>query len=137
MRPIDKIIIHCTATEEGNDYSVQEIRGWHLYRGFSDIGYHFVIHPNGVVEIGRPLNRVGSHCKGHNSKSIGIAYIGGLRNGKPCDTRTEYQRESLKDLVECLVSEYGCTVHGHNEFSDKSCPCFDVSKEFENDYIGY
>ena len=42
-RTINEIILHCSATPEGKDYSVDTIRKWHLQRGFSNIGYHYVI----------------------------------------------------------------------------------------------
>ena len=78
MRKIDKIIIQCTATSEGRAVTVDEIRRWHKERGFSDIGYHYVIYLDGSVHEGRPIDKVGAHCKEHNSNSIGIAYVGGL-----------------------------------------------------------
>ena len=56
-RTIKKIIIHCSATREGQDISVDTIRDWHLKRGWSDIGYHYVIDLNGVVRPGRPVEK--------------------------------------------------------------------------------
>ena len=64
MRNINKIIVHCSATPEGKAFSVADIRRWHLQRGFSDIGYHFVIYLDGSVHVGRPLAKAGAHCKG-------------------------------------------------------------------------
>lgn len=133
MRPVNKIIIHCSATELGNDYSLEEIRRWHLLRGFNDVGYHYIIQTNGYVLKGRPLSKVGAHCYGYNKNSIGVCYIGGLHNGKPCDTRTKEQKHALRELIASLKRMYpGATIHGHNEFANKACPCFDVSKEFKN-----
>lgn len=131
MRVINKIIIHCTATEEGINYTVDNIRQWHKQRDFYDIGYHYVIDINGMLHIGRPLSRQGAHCKGQNKDSIGICYVGGLRNGKPADTRNEDQKYMMNRLVTEMKKQFmTATIHGHNEFSDKACPCFDVSKEF-------
>lgn len=132
MRTINKIIIHCTATPEGRETTVNEIRKWHKARGFSDIGYHYVIHINGVLEVGRSSSIPGAHCKGHNKHSIGIAYVGGVdKHGKPKDTRTKQQKRMLFDLVSLLKKEYmTATIHGHNEFANKACPSFDVQKEF-------
>lgn len=128
MRRIDKIIIHCSATKEGQYVDVETIRRWHLTRGFSDIGYHYVIYLDGSVHDGRPMELPGVHCKGHNAHSIGICYIGGLdKNLNPKDTRTAKQEASLVKLVKDLKERFpGATVHGHNEFSTKPCPCFDV-----------
>jgi len=130
MRKINKIIIHCTATPASQVVLLEDIRRWHLARGFSDIGYHFIVHQDGLVNYGRPLLRVGAHCKGLNKHSIGICYVGGLdENGKPADTRTPSQKSSLVDLVSYLLDLFPCaTIHGHNEFANKACPCFDIDE---------
>lgn len=132
MRTIDKIIIHCSATVEGKDYTVADIDRWHRQRGFKMVGYHFIIHIDGTIEQGRPLEMAGAHCTGHNAHSIGICYIGGLSSdGKPKDTRTPQQREAMLSLIEQLRKDFpDATLHGHNEFTNKACPCFEVSKEF-------
>ncbi len=138
MRTIDKIILHCTATEEGKDYAVAEIRKWHTSppRNWSDIGYHFIIQndENGTIQLGRPIQRAGAHVKGHNAKSVGIAYVGGVdKNGKAKDTMTACQEESFLKLVESLRVVFGfhLPVYGHNDFTDtKECPSFKVKKKF-------
>lgn len=132
MREIDKIIIHCSATPEGHDVTVKEIDRWHKERGYAAIGYHYVITLDGQVHKGRAEEIKGAHCKGHNSKSIGICYVGGCdKDMNPKDTRTFEQKNSLIQLVNSLKLKYpNATIHGHNEFSSKSCPCFDVKTEF-------
>lgn len=129
-RAITKIILHCTATPEGRDFSVEQIRQCHLARGFSDIGYHYVVYRDGSVHSGRPESVVGAHCTGQNSCSIGVCYVGGeVADGshKPKDTRTPAQQRSLRDLVESLKKKYpGATVHGHYEFANKACPSFKI-----------
>ncbi len=130
MRP-DKIIIHCSATEEGRDFSARDIDGWHKARGFRRIGYHWVVRLDGSLERGRKEYEIGAHCLGQNARSLGICYIGGLRGGKPADTRTPAQRAAMARLVEDLRSRYpGVTVHGHREFAAKACPCFDAASEY-------
>ena len=129
MRQIKSIILHCTATKEGKDYSVDTIRKWHLQRGFSDIGYHYVIHIDGTIEAGRASERVGEHCVGQNKNSIGIVYVGGLDSKcKPEDTRTPEQKQSLYKLIFELLDKYNLTVNDvytHNYFNKlKACPCF-------------
>ena len=130
MREITEIIIHCSATKEGQNFTVEDIRRWHRERGFNDCGYHYVIRLDGSIEQGRPIETVGAHCMGHNSSSIGIAYVGGLdEHGRPKDTRTAAQKVSLSFLVELLKKAYPeAKVYGHNAFSFKACPCFDVSE---------
>lgn len=131
MRKIDKIIIHCSATPEGRDVKTETIRQWHLKRGWSDIGYHYVIELDGKIVSGRPLERVGAHCRGENTGSIGICYVGGVNEEMiPKDTRTEAQRAALHSLLFDLTDNFAqATVHGHNEFSSKACPSFNVQTE--------
>lgn len=131
MRKIDKIIIHCSATPEGRDVSTDTIRKWHLKRGWSDIGYHYVIELDGRIVVGRPLERIGAHTKGKNTGSIGVCYVGGVdADMKPKDTRTKAQRDALHSLLFTLTENFaGVTIHGHNEFAAKACPSFDVQTE--------
>lgn len=133
MRKIDKIIIHCSATPEGRDVKMETIKSWHVKgNGWSDIGYHFVIELDGTLKEGRPLHRSGAHTRGENATSIGICYVGGMdKNKNAKDTRTEAQKDTLNKIVEGLLEDYPeASVHGHNEFSAKACPSFDVQKEF-------
>lgn len=132
MRKITKLIIHCSATPEGRDYTVADIDRWHRARGFKGIGYHYVIYRDGSVHPGRAVEVIGAHCTGQNANSIGICYIGGLAaDGKTAkDTRTPVQKEALRKLVAELKAKYpGVTVHGHREFANKACPCFDVKTQ--------
>ena len=132
MRKINKIILHCAATREGQNFTVADIERWHKQRGFAKIGYHFVIYLDGSVHKGRDISEIGAHVQGQNSNSIGICYIGGLDvNGKAKDTRTDAQKASLVKLVAELKAQFqDTTIHGHNEFANKACPCFEVKKEF-------
>ena len=136
MRKINKIVIHCTATPEGREHNVADIRRWHLKRGFSDIGYHYLIHIDGKIEIGRPLHRIGAHTSGENTGSIGIAYTGGMNKDmkKAKDTRTQAQKDSLVKLLHELIYKYNkdMTIHGHNEFANKACPSFNAQEEYAN-----
>lgn len=150
---IDAIVIHCTATRAGQDVHASDIDKWHKERGFSCIGYNYVIRLDGTVEDGRPLTRDGAHCntaglsgKSYNKHSIGIAYVGGLdENGNAADTRTPEQKKALSELVYKLMEEYPIVeVIGHRDASPdkngngvieqnewiKQCPCFSVRDEF-------
>ena len=133
-RTIDKIILHCSATPEGKDYSVEQIRSWHLANGWSDIGYHFVIYRDGTVHRGRPVEKIGAHTTGYNAHSIGICYIGGCAadGNTPKNTLTKAQRIALIRLLKELRVTYPmATIHGHNEFANKACPSFIVKNDPE------
>lgn len=132
---IKEIIVHCTATPEGLDYTVNQIRQWHKQRGFKDIGYHYVIYRDGSIHKGRPENQVGAHCKGHNNISLGVCYVGGLsKDGKtPKDTRTEAQKKSLIELLTSLKKKYpNAKIYPHYKFANKACPCFNAETEYKD-----
>lgn len=145
-RKITEIIVHCTATPEGKDYTVDTIRSWHIKKGFSDIGYHYVIDLEGKIHLGRDVNIAGAHVAGHNSNSIGVVYIGGMdKNNKPKDTRTDNQKGSLISLLMDLKKLYpNAKILGHRDCSKdlngngliepnewiKDCPCFNAKEEY-------
>lgn len=133
-RHISEIIVHCSATPEGKDFTVAQIRQWHLARGFRDIGYHYVIYRDGSIHTGRALAITGAHCTGHNTHSIGVCYIGGCAaDGKtPKDTRTQAQRVALTSLLRRLKAQFpNARIYGHKDFANKACPCFDAKTEYK------
>ena len=130
-RKIKEIILHCSATKEGQDVSVEQIRNYHVNsRGWRDIGYHYVITLDGKIHAGRNVDINGAHCTGHNVQSIGVCYIGGVdKKGKAKDTRTEAQKASLISLVRKLLQLYNLPttkVFGHYQFAKKACPSFKI-----------
>lgn len=138
-RDITKIIIHCSATPPRMDIGAGTIKRWHTDpkpkgRGWSDIGYHWVIRRDGRVEQGRPEARAGAHVRGHNANSIGICLVGGTgEDGKPETNFTKEQWASLRGVVSGALVRYpGATVHGHNEFANKACPTFNASEWWAN-----
>lgn len=135
-RTIREIIIHCSATPEGRNYTVEDIRRWHRQQGWSDIGYHYVIYRDGTIHEGRHVDIAGAHCVNHNAHSIGICYIGGVAsNGKtPKDTRTLTQRAALLSLLNELRQLYpNAKIYGHRNFEPrKACPSFDARSEYRN-----
>ena len=134
-RYINEIIVHCSATAEGKDFTIDDIKRWHLARGFSDIGYHYIIYRDGSINKGRDESKIGAHCTGHNSNSIGVCYIGGCAaDGKtPKDTRTEAQKSSLLKLLSELKKKYPkAVIHSHKDYASKACPSFDATKEYSS-----
>ncbi len=140
LKNIDKIIIHCSDSTWG---SADEIRKWHLARGFDDVGYHLIIqngHPQGSTEFseahdgllqpGRPLNVQGAHCRagGGNSNSIGICMIGKTEF-------TDKQWNTLWEVVNTYRHQFlisNMAIYGHRDLdSHKTCPNFDVQEWFQ------
>jgi N-acetylmuramoyl-L-alanine amidase len=133
MRQVKKIILHCTATVEGQEFDITDVDRWHKKRGWKSVGYHYLIKQDGTLQVGRSLDEVGSHAKGENSDSIGIVYVGGLdANKEPKDTMTAYQELTLMELIFSLRTVFHwMPVHGHNEYSNKACPSFDVQEKYK------
>ena len=139
MREINGIIVHCTATHPEwmsratSQEKVDEIRRWHMAKGWSDIGYHYLIDRDGTVVAGRPVNKQGAHVRGHNRGTIGVSLLGG--HGAAATDRfeehfTTQQFAALTALIWDLQEQYGrnIPVTGHNEYANKGCPGFQVSK---------
>lgn len=155
-RAIDEIILHCSANKEGVEVRSSAIDALHKARKFSSyvrngktyyIGYHYLIHLDGTIEECRPIAKMGCHASGHNARSIGICYIGGLDSkGNIKDTRTPQQKASLTRLIKELKKKYPAVrrVIGHRDTSPdlngdgiispfewiKGCPCFDAEPEY-------
>jgi len=127
MRQINKIIVHCSATREGENYTVDTIRSWHVDgRGWSDIGYHFYIDLYGDIHKGRDIAKIGAHTKG---------YCGGVEtDGKtPKDTRLDCQKDSLLAVLRTLKAMYPeAVIHSHNDFARKACPSFNATEEYKH-----
>ena len=143
MRFINLIVVHCYAIRCDRSYTEHDLTTDHLRRGFSGAGYHFYIRKNGDIKTLRPLERPGAHARGYNAHSVGICYEGGLNErGRPADTRTDFQKHSLRALVLLLLKDYPVSrLCGHRDLSPdlngngeiepeewiKECPCFDAA----------
>jgi len=142
-RRIDEIIIHCTATPEGQPRTVEQIRQQHKAQGWADIGYHILVTLDGQAHLGRDMDISGAHAEGHNSHSIGVCYVGGVENRpgvaykdlKAKDTRTEAQKATLMALLMDLRKLYPkARIIGHRDVDTKGkdCPSFDAKFAYRN-----
>lgn len=143
------ITVHCSATQPLDNIDVKTIRAMHLKRGFNDIGYHFVIKTDGVIQPGRNLSVTGAHVKGHNQDNVGICLVGGIdTKGKAVNNFTDLQWDALRYLITELAGNYGVlekNIKGHRDwFPDingdgvvdrrdwlKECPCFNVADKLK------
>lgn len=134
MRDIKEIIIHCSATPEGKDFRAKDVDRWHKAKGWDGIGYHYIVCLDGTIEAGRPEKQMGAHAQGHNQRSIGVCYIGGVdAEGVAKDTRTEAQKRAMLNLISMLKAKYpNVDVYGHNDVAAKACPCFNARNEYKD-----
>ena len=133
MRNINYIAIHCTATQpESSIASIQNY--WKNNLGWKNPGYHYIIDRFGNVVNLLPIELVSNGVQGYNSQTINISYVGGInKSGKPKDTRTEAQKQSiLKILNELRVKFPKAKIQGHRDFPNvkKACLSFDAKKEY-------
>lgn len=146
MRPINRIVVHCTATRCDVPYTTEMMLRDHKARGFATYGYHYYVRRDGKVLPLRPVAMPGAHARGYNTNSIGVCYEGGLdETGKAADTRTDAQKKSLVALIGMLCAKFQIEhLDGHRDLSPdrngnglvepdewvKLCPCFDVHTEY-------
>jgi len=132
VREIRRIVLHHSASAFG---TAMMIDSWHRGRGWSEIGYHYVVRngyesaraiydvkQDGFIEDGRDVARVGAHVRGHNADSIGICLIGE-------ETFTEIQFLRTMLFVQSLLDEYGLKIEdvvGHGELALTECPTFNM-----------
>lgn len=148
-RTIKYLVVHCSATPEGRHHTAKDIDLWHKQRGFSEIGYNYVIQLNGTIETGRDVDKIPAHVENFNKESIGICYIGGCevvshnrqKNKMPAealrakDTRTKEQKTALLSLLKELKKLYPeAQILGHRDFPNvrKACPSFNAKEEYKN-----
>jgi N-acetylmuramoyl-L-alanine amidase len=119
VRRIDHIVIHHTASPPTT--TVDQIRSWHLARGFADIGYHFIITGDGMMHVGRPIDKSGAHVQGNNRHTIGIAITGNnMVVGQEWSFIQKYILKALLSVLTVMFPE--AKVVGHNDLANTSCP---------------
>ena len=149
MKAPHTIVVHSSATQPIAGIDRVDIRAWHLKQGWRDIGYHFVIPIDGVVQPGRPITETGSHVRGHNANTIGVCLVGGVgKDSKPADNYLPVQKDALFSLIESLRKQFPSIkrIVGHRDLSPdlnkdgkitpnewvKACPCFDVARWYQS-----
>lgn len=133
MRTINLIVVHCSATRCDRPFPVTALIRCHADR-FGFTGYHYYITRDGTTYQTRHEQLIGAHAKDYNRNSLGICYEGGLdEQGKPADTRTKAQKQSLLKLLKRLKKEHPqAQILGHRDLPNvkKACPCFDAKSEY-------
>lgn len=115
------LVVHCSDSPQGRGDNAETIHRWHKARGWSGIGYHYVITEDGAIDNGRPEYWHGAHVRGHNAHSIGICLIG-------IDRFTPDQMDALRGLLIRLHGKYPeAVIVGHRDLTpSKTCPNFDI-----------
>jgi N-acetylmuramoyl-L-alanine amidase len=117
------LVVHCSDTPDDTPLTARDIHQMHIGFGWNGVGYHRIIRRDGMVEAARPDYWVGAHVKGFNDVSLGVCLIG----------RYEFssvQMDSLEALLKKWKWNYpNAQICGHRDFeyTDKTCPNFDVA----------
>ena len=132
-RRVERVFLHCSASDVPAHDNVATIRRWHKDRGFSDIGYHFFIHKNGKISKGRDIEKSPAAQKGNNKNTIAICLHGLLK-----EKFTKAQYKAVGKLCKEINDSYfkNISFHGHKEVSAKACPVFDYKKVLKLDKYG-
>jgi len=130
-RWVNKVYLHCSASDNPKYDNAATIDSWHKANGWAGIGYHYYIRKDGTIEPGRDIKKTPAAQGGHNRGTIAIC-CGGLKDF------TEAQFKSLRKLCQEIHTAYDgkVTFHGHCEVSSKLCPVFDYRKVLGLDGAG-
>lgn len=133
---VQRIVVHHSYIPNQSQYkgalSIRGIQNYHMddpKTSWNDIGYHFLIGPEGTIYQGRPETVVGAHAS-PNTNAVGICCIGDYDPEK--DPIPPVMEKSLVELLSWLCSNYkvnpGINIYGHCDYSPKSCPGLEVYK---------
>ena len=124
------IAVHCSATPPDRDIGAAEIDKMHKAKGWSSIGYNYVIRRDGSLERGRAEGSTLAHASGHNNDAIAVCLIGGVTDdGAPEANYTRAQWTALETALKWFALKYPqAEILGHRDLSgtSKDCPCFNV-----------
>jgi N-acetylmuramoyl-L-alanine amidase len=133
MRPIQWLVVHCTATPQNTTVaSIQHY--WRTQLGWLNPGYHVVIEPNGTCHRLLPDTTPSNGVKNFNAHALHVSYIGGVdAQGRGLDTRTPQQKAELLRILQRWKQEHpNARIQGHRDFPNvhKECPCFNAKVEY-------
>lgn len=116
-QPVKYIVLHHEAAPTA---TVEEIHRYHITNnGWSGIAYHLYVRKDGKVYKGRPIDKVGGHCKGYNSISIGICCEGNFE----VEQMSGAQFNALCEAIRYVMSVYpNAQIVGHKELNPTACP---------------
>jgi hypothetical protein len=128
MNGINRITIHHSAIISSTVRSkadaarmMDNLRRGHTGQGWADIGYHYVIDPQGRIWEGRPIQYQGAHVKENNEHNLGVMCMGNFDVERP----TPEMLQSLDMFVADRMRFYNVSVsrvYTHQEIKATACP---------------
>ena len=113
-------VLHHTTGSYKGPVSVRNIQKFHQGpdRRWADIGYNFLVAPDGTIFEGRGWGFAGAHARGKNSESIGVAFIGDGFKPMP-----EAAQRSVLWLLGEAEKRFGqLSPLGHRDVGSTACP---------------
>lgn len=128
---VSQLVVHHTVSANHSSDWAATVRSFYNYHvhtlGWADIGYNWLVAPDGTVFQGRAhrpdgnTNIRGSHAAGHNSYTMGLAYIGTYTSVNP----TAAAVESGARVLAWKAAERGIStslIRGHRDYGSTACP---------------
>ena len=128
MNGVGRITVHHSGVDSSSLRSqsqvtrqIESFRQAHVRNGWADIGYHYIIDPQGRVYAGRPIDRQGAHVKDENEHNLGIMLMGNFDRQRPTgDALNTLQRLLAQEMRRYRVPL--ARVYTHQELRQTACP---------------
>lgn len=130
MRGVTRITVHHDANNavglsgaSAVTHRLNSIRDAHLRRGntWVDIGYHYIIDPDGRVWEGRPIAVEGAHVADTNDHNLGVMLLGNFEQHRPTPAQFDMLDRFLADQMRLHRVGLG-RVYTHQELKPTECP---------------
>ena len=120
-RPVSRVMLHCSDSRP--ETTVEDIHRWHLGKGWSGIGYHWIVDAAGQVHEGRPEAVIGAGAMGHNDGVIHVCMIGMFDARKPSEVQWQATLQLLRErLAAHKLDHRAVLLHRDVDRQGKTCP---------------
>ena len=100
---------------------IEQIRKGHRGNGWADIGYHYIVDPQGRVWEGRPIALQGAHVKLANPRNMGVLVLGNFEVQRPTPAATDSVERFLVEQMRRYRVPVN-SVYTHKELAATACP---------------
>jgi proteasome lid subunit RPN8/RPN11 len=117
------IVIHHSGNSGEKDPS--QIESKHMKK-WEDVGYHYLVRPDGAIYEGRHLAFKGSHVEKENTHKIGVLVMGDFESNwwDSDDDLSAGQRNAVRKIISTLKQAFPTilTLGGHKDYKNTECP---------------
>ncbi|CAH1798702.1 unnamed protein product [Owenia fusiformis] len=126
--PVSMVFVHHTAgpfcsSRSACAATARNTQRYHMNsRGYSDVGYSFLVGEDGMAYEGRGFTTVGAHTRGYNSRAIAISVMGNFMRR----TANAGAQRAIQDVIACGISRgfvrSNYELFGHRNGGCTACP---------------